>query len=247
MSFTVPKLLRRASIGFLDLLYPPHCAICQCDTVAGEHLCAECRKKAPIITAPFCQTCSEPFSGRIDTAFSCPNCRGRRFDFTCAVSRYQSRDVVRELIHRFKYGGKVHVRQVLGDWLEETLADARLQSPPCDAIVPVPLHATRQRERGFNQAAILAEDLARRSGIRLCDCLKRIRYTTSQTTFDREQRMENLRGAFRMRQHRDVRNLHLLLIDDILTTGSTVHECARVLLDAGAASVRVATVARAVK
>jgi len=232
-------------MAFLDLLYPPHCAICLKSTPTGEHLCTTCREKAPGISAPFCDTCSMPFSGQIDGAFTCPNCRERRFRFTCAVACYRSRDDVRELIHRFKYNGKVHLRSVLVDWLAETLDDPRLQTPPCDRIVPVPLHSTRERERGFNQARILAEGLARRRGIPLFDCMKRIRYTTTQTIFDRDERMENLRGAFQMRQHADVRNLHLLLIDDVLTTGSTVDECARVLMNAGAASVRVATVARA--
>lgn len=247
MRFPMSHFFRRAAVGFLNLLYPPHCAICQCHTPAEEHLCGSCRKKAPAIAAPFCHTCSEPFSGNIGTEFSCPNCRERRLYFTCAVSRYQSRDAVRELIHRFKYNRQMYLRHVLTDWLEETLGDSRLQTPACNAIVPVPLHSTRRRERGFNQADLLSEELSKRSGIPLRNCLKRIRYTTSQTTFDREERMENLRGAFQMRQHQDVRNLHLLLIDDILTTGSTVNECARVLMDAGAASVRVATVARAVK
>jgi len=238
-------LLCSAGVAFLDLLYPPHCAICLCKTRAGEHLCAVCRKDAPGIRAPFCDTCSQPFSGRIDGAFICPNCRERRFRFACAVACYQSRGAVRELVHRFKYNGKVYLRDVLADWLAETLEDSRLQTPPCERIVPVPLHSTRERERGFNQALILAEGLARRSGIPLLDCLKRTRYTTTQTIYDRAARMENLRGAFQMRQSVDVRNLHLLLIDDVLTTGSTVDECARVLRDAGAASVRVATVARA--
>ena len=241
----VPKLFRSAGLAFLDLVYPPHCAICLCKTRAGEHLCPACRKTAPAIRAPFCDTCSEPFSGQIHGPFFCPNCRERRFRFNCTVACYQSRGAVRELIHRFKYNGKVHVRNVLIDWLAETLEDPRLQTPPCDRIVPVPLHSTRERERGFNQARILAEGLSRRSGIALTDCIKRTRYTTTQTTFDREVRMENLRGAFQMRQSADVRNLHLLLIDDVLTTGSTVDECARVLMDAGAASVRVAVVARA--
>ncbi|MEI6560570.1 MAG: ComF family protein [Verrucomicrobiota bacterium] len=245
MQLLIPTPIRRAVGALLDLLYPPHCAICLCKTHTGEHLCPACRKDAPAIRAPFCATCSEPFFGRIDGAFLCPNCRERRLRFTCAVSRHPSRGAVRTLIHRFKYSGKVYLRNVLTDWLAETLEDSRLQFPPCDRLVPVPLHPTRERERGFNQALLLAEGLARRSAIPLADCLKRTRYTTTQTIFDREARMENLRGAFQMRQNADVRNLHLLLIDDVFTTGSTVDECARVLRDAGAASVRVATVARA--
>ena len=245
MRLLIPTPIRRAAGALLDLLYPPHCAICLRKTRAGQHLCAACRKDAPAIRAPFCDTCSEPFFGCIDGNFVCPNCRERRFRFTCAVACYKSQGAVRELVHRFKYNGKVYLRNVLTDWLAETLEDARLQSPPCDRIVPVPLHPTSERERGFNQALLLAEGLTQRSGIPLADCLKRTRYTTTQTIFDRQARMENLRGAFQMRQSADVRNLHLLLIDDILTTGSTVDECARALRDAGAASVRVATVARA--
>jgi len=241
----IPKILRGAGELIVDLLYPPHCAICSQTTAGGEHLCASCRKKARAIRAPFCQTCSEPFSGQIDGPFVCSECRERKHRFACAVSCYKSSDVVRELVHQLKYKGRVYLRHVLAEWLAQTLDDPRLQSPPCDRLVPVPLHAARQRERGFNQALVLAEELGTRSGIPVANCLRRIRYTESQTHFDRDARMENLRGAFQMRHHSDVRNLHLLLIDDILTTGSTVDECARVLLDAGAASVRVATVARA--
>ena len=114
-----------------------------------------------------------------------------------------------------------------------------------DAISPVPLHATRRREREFNQAAVLAEFLASRTGKPLLPCLRRTRYTTTQTRLDRQERMENLRGAFSVRHASEVIGRHLLLIDDIFTTGSTVEECSRVLRNAGAASVRVLTVARA--
>ena len=241
----IPKILRSAGELLVDLLYPPHCAVCSNATAGGEHLCESCRKKTRAISAPFCQSCSEPFSGRIEGPFVCSECRERKFRFTCAVACYKSTDVVRELVHQFKYRDRVYLRHTLVDWLEQTLDDPRLQTPPCDRLVPVPLHAARQRERGYNQALLLAEGLANRRGIPVANCLRRIRYTQSQTRFDRDARMENLRGAFQMRQHSDVRNLHLLLIDDILTTGSTVDECARVLMDAGAASVRVATVARA--
>lgn len=240
-----PKLLRRAGLALLDLLYPPFCTVCRAPAASGEVLCEACRAKAPVINAPFCQVCSTPFSGQIDAPFTCGHCEKRSFHFACAVSHRQSRESVRELVHQFKYSGKMHLLQPLGEWLAETLVDPRLHTPPCDRLVPVPLHPVRRRERGFNQAQLLAEDLARRSGLPVDNCLRRTRYTKSQTAFDRETRMENLRGAFQMRQNHDVSNLHLLLIDDVLTTGSTVDECARVLLGAGAASVRVATVARA--
>jgi competence protein ComFC len=109
----------------------------------------------------------------------------------------------------------------------------------------VPLHPARQRERGFNQAAVLAEMLSAHMSIQMRPVLERIRFTTTQTAFDRAERMENLRDAFRLRKNGDVRELRVLLIDDVLTTGSTLSECARILKHAGARSVYAATAARA--
>ncbi len=97
-------------------------------------------------------------------------------------------------MHDFKYGGHLHLRHLLGRWLCETLDDSRLAGQSIDCLVPVPLHPARERERGFNQALILAELLGRASRLPVRPLLQRIRYTTTQTQFDREERMENLRG-----------------------------------------------------
>jgi ComF family protein len=107
------------------------------------------------------------------------------------------------------------------------------------------LHPTRQRERGFNQASLLAELLSAQVSIPSKPALERIRYTTTQTALDRAERMENLHNAFRLRKNTDVRGLRVLLIDDVLTTGSTLSECARILKRAGSISVHAATAARA--
>ena len=238
-----PQQFRSAVDAVLNLFYPPHCAICMTDTAAREYLCCECRKEAPRIVPPCCHVCSEPYSGEIEAEFTCPKCADRSFHFDCAVASYRSAGPVRELIHQFKYNGKYHLRHVLGAWLADNLADARLQDPFA-CIVPVLLHPTRYRERGFNQAQVLAELLEKRSGVPVLNALKRIRYTSTQTRLSRDDRIQNLRNAFRMRKTVDVKQLHVLLIDDVLTTGSTVDECARVLMAAGAASVRVAAVAR---
>ena len=236
--------LRRAGEALVSLLYPPHCASCGADTEGGVHLCAACAGQAKKIEAPFCRRCSEPFDGDIGGAFTCANCAGRTLHFDCAVSRYLSRGVVREFVHRFKYDRHFYLRHPLADWLAEALADERIRARPIDALVPVPLHSARFREREFNQADVLAALLARRTATPLLHALQRIRYTTTQTRLDRHERMENLRNAFRVRHSPAVQNRHLVLVDDIFTTGSTVDECARVLRAAGAASVRVVTVAR---
>jgi ComF family protein len=130
-------------------------------------------------------------------------------------------------------------------WLRAALDDERLRDHQFDVIVSVPLHSARQRERGFNQASLLAELLSAHTSIPSRPLLKRIRYTTTQTALDRSERMENLHNAFRLRKNADVRGLRVLLIDDVLTTGSTLSECARVLKRAGANSVHAATAARA--
>ena len=110
--------------------------------------------------------------------------------------------------------------------------------------MPVPLHPARKRERGFNQAELLALALHRHSGVPVENALQRTRYTTTQTQFDRSERMENLKGAFRLRRGSNVQDLRMLLVDDVLTTGSTLSECASVLKKAGALSVHAATAAR---
>jgi ComF family protein len=241
---SIALLLRRATEAALSLVYPPHCAGCNAPTEAGVCLCAKCEASAPRVATPFCRQCSQSFDGEITCEFVCSSCRGRKFHFESAVSAYRAQGIVRDLIHRFKYQREYYLRHQLVDWAAAALDDDRIQSAPFDAFVPVPLHPTRKREREFNQAEVIAALLAKRTGKPVLHALKRIRYTDTQTRHDRAERMENLRGAFRMRQADAVLNRHLLLVDDVFTTGSTVEECARVLSKAGAASVRALVVAR---
>jgi len=238
------NVLRNLGEGLLSLFYPPHCALCGRDTAAGVHLCAPCGEEAKPIEAPFCHRCSQPFDGAITNSFICSNCSDRRFHFDCAVAPYLAKGPVRECVHRFKYNGQYHLRHQLAEWAAAGLEDERLRSPAFDALVPVPLHPTRQRERTFNQAEAIARELSRRAKVPMWRALRRTRYTTTQTRLDREERMENLHGAFRVRQPSLVLDRHLILVDDVFTTGSTVEECARALRAAGAASVRALTVAR---
>jgi ComF family protein len=229
----------------VSLLYPPVCTICSERIRAGEYLCDHCETKAIRIVAPFCQKCSEPFEGSITGAFACANCAHRAIYFDAAVAAYRGRGIVRQIIHEFKYARQIHLRHLIARWLHAALDDERLCGRRFDVIVPVPLHPARQRERGFNQASLLAELLSARTSIPVKPLLERTRYTTTQTALDRSERMENLHNAFRLRKNADVRGLGVLLVDDVLTTGSTLNECARVLKRAGSFSVHAATAARA--
>ena len=226
----------------VSLLYPATCTICGKQVRAGEYLCDGCEAKIVRIRPPFCETCSEPFEGSINTVFSCAM---RAIYFAAAVAAYRGRGIVRDVIHQFKYNRQIHLRHLVARWLRAALDDDRLRSHQFDLMVPVPLHPARQRERGFNQASLLAELLSGQISIPCRPMLKRIRYTTTQTALDRSERMENLHNAFRLRKNADVRGLRVLLIDDVLTTGSTLSECGRVLKRAGATSVHAATAARA--
>jgi competence protein ComFC len=229
----------------VSLLYPATCTVCGKHVGVGEYLCDGCEAKIVRIVPPFCETCSEPFEGSINTAFTCANCAHRSIDFNTAVAAYRGRGIVRDVIHEFKYNRQIHLRHLVARWLRAALDDERLRDCRFDVIVPVPLHPARQRERGFNQASELADLLSAHTSIPCSPLLKRIRYTTTQTALDRSERMENLHNAFRLRKNADVRGLRVLLVDDILTTGSTLNECARVLKRAGAISVHAATAARA--
>jgi competence protein ComFC len=230
--------------GIISLLYPPACAICLAEVDFQSYLCDQCEARLVRIKPPFCSKCSEPFQGAITNPFHCANCSHRTLHFENAVSAFRSRGIARRIILDFKYGGQIQLRHLIASWLFVALEDDRLRGQEFDLIVPVPLHPARERQRGFNQAALLAESLSARMSIQTRPILERTRYTTTQTAFDRTERMENLRGAFRLRKSADVRQLRVLLIDDVLTTGSTLSECARVLKKGGARSVHAATAAR---
>src|SRR6202162_3897822 len=192
-----PDLIR----GIASLIYPPTCTICLASVGLREHLCAECEAKLSRIVTPFCAKCSEPFDGAITTTFSCANCAHRALHFDAAVSAYRSRGIVRHVILNFKYGRQIHLRHLVARWLVAAFDDERLRERRFDAIVPVPLHPARQRERGFNQAALLAEWLSTHLALPLRPVLQRVRFTTTQTAFDRAERMQNLRNAFRLRKN----------------------------------------------
>src|SRR5712692_11070038 len=176
--------------GIASLFYPPVCTICCASVASREYLCEECEAKITRIAPPFCAKCSEPFEGAITGPFTCANCAHRKIYFDAAISAYRSRGIVRRVILDFKYGRQVHLRHPVARWLLAALDDDRLRGHRFNIIIPVPLHPARERQRGFNQAALLAELLSAHMSIQVKPALERIRYTTTQTAFDRAERME---------------------------------------------------------
>jgi competence protein ComFC len=245
-----PSGWMRAASRFLDFLYPPSCALCDCNLTHGAALCGSCEAGLPRLAEPFCMRCGEMFHGEIDDAFECPNCHKVRFAFQFARPAMVRDESTLELVHRLKYGRQIHLAEPLGNLAFEAFKDPRLAVARDGGwpLVPVPLHPRRLRDRHFNQAAEIARVVGRLAGLPVIEALRRVRETDTQTRLSRKQRMENLRGAFEVsrggRKWLDGRPPGAVIVDDVLTTGSTVNACARVLRRAGLRRLVVVTVMR---
>jgi competence protein ComFC len=232
--------------GAIDLVYPRQCL--ECGSLENcrnySFLCDRCFKETAQIEPPFCELCAMPFHGEVLSSAECPNCREMKIWFDKAFAVMRFRGVVRNAIHSFKYSQQMYWGRVLQRWMSQGV-ERYPELHDVDLLLPVPLHSVRQRERGFNQASVLVNALERILQKSSCTkTLKRIRSTETQTHLDREERMQNLNGAFKVQNPKAVSGKRVLLIDDVLTTGSTVSECAKVLKHAGATSVLVFALAR---
>jgi ComF family protein len=240
------KIVTRA----LDFLYPPSCALCCANLSEGRSICDACDVDLPRLTEPFCKDCGEGFPGEIEGEFSCPNCSKIQFAFDFARPATFRDERTLGMIHRLKYGRHLYLAPDLGLLAAEAFSDPRMQSPLQNQwpLIPVPLHRKRLQHRHFNQAAEIARSLGLHTRLPLLHALERTRTTGHQTALTRSQRLENLRGAFSItRQGRrwiEQKPTGAILVDDVLTTGSTVNECAKVLRKAGFQSVVVVTVMR---
>jgi len=221
------------------LLLPPTCLLCGAVGTMGRDLCAGCMATLPrnILACPGCAI--PVAAGHAGCCRQCQN-QPRSFDHAFAPFRYQP--PVDFLICGLKFAGRLSYARLLGERFAAALAERAAPLPDC--IIPVPLHPLRLRERGFNQALELARSAAYRWKIPLlANGLQRLRHTVRQTELNAHRRQENPRGAFAIGAMRP--GSRVALIDDVMTTGSTVAECARILRDSGAASVEVWAVARA--
>ena len=235
----------------LDFIYTPQCALCERVLQDGRSLCDSCNRDLPRLTPPFCEKCGEPFQGRIDEPFQCPNCGELDFAFAFARPAMLRDERTRQLIHQLKYSRAIHLAAELGRLATEAFSDVRLR-PALSAnwpLVPVPLHRSRLQHRNFNQAAEIARIVAKLTSLPVLAALKRIRRTDTQTMLGRRDRLHNLHAAFALTSagHRHLNSTGgpgVVLIDDVLTTGSTAQACATTLRHAGFKTVLVVTVMR---
>jgi len=230
----------------LDLVFPASCPVCEAPLGAGRRdpLCGHCWTTIPRVTPPWCDHCGlafPTFGPAATLAALCQPCAAEPPAFAWARSAAHYDGPVRTALHAFKFGGRRTLARPLAELIVETL-DAHLPRD-VDVLVPVPLAPAREKERGFNQAALLAERLGERLRVPARDSwLSRTRATAPQTELGAAERRANVRGAFRAVA--TARGRHAVVVDDVLTTGATAAECARALLAAGARRVGVITVAR---
>lgn len=219
----------------LDLVFPPRCVGCR---RTGAWLCAECQSQIPRVELPFCIQCGD----RVAAENLCARCRTSPLQIERIRAAVYFEGALREAIHHLKYKGRIALVKPLGN----LMATYWQQHPmPADVLVPVPLHTSRLRERGYNQAALLARELAQRAELALNErTLVRKRATAPQIELSARQRRENVHGAFCCSDD-GLAEKRVLLIDDVCTTGATLEACAIALRESGAHSVQALTLARA--
>jgi ComF family protein len=228
---TVSEWLRVAGDAIVETIYPRRCAGCG---RRGQWVCDECDPSVRRFSRPWCERCGSPLGHA-----PC-RCRDLFIELDAVRSVAFDEGWLRTAIRSFKYDGESARDAHLGELLVPLIADL----PTFDALVPVPLHERRERQRGYNQARLLAEVAARRTSIPVANLLVRVRSTGQQVGLDAAARRANVDGAFAVAGGQILSGRRYVLIDDVLTTGSTLGNCAATLVAAGAAWVGAATLAR---
>ena len=236
--------------SLLDLVFSPICLGCDGPISPGDParlVCRRCRARLPVPPSPSCARCGAPRlrTGRAEPGLACRECEHWPPALRAARSACLLLPPADRIVHQLKYRGW----SALAGPMAERMAAVPLPADVAAAriVVPVPTTAARRRARGYNQAGLLASALAGRTGRQLVEALERSTATSSQIALQPAERGANVISAFRLAagMERGLHAAHILLVDDVLTTGATAGECARVLVAAGARSVSILTFARA--
>lgn len=224
----------------LDIVYPRRCPVCdKAVKPFGSLICEECEKKIKYVRAPYCQKCGKELKDK--RAFFCHDCAHKEHTYDRGMALFTYRSAA-DSIYRFKYRGRQEYAAYYAQRMARILGERILSCHP-DALVPVPIHDSKKRARGYNQAEVLAVELGRLLDIPVeTKLIKRVRKTVPMKELSVGERQNNLKKAFKIRQN-DVKLKTTIIIDDIYTTGSTIDAVARVLLQAGAERVYFVTLA----
>jgi len=232
--------------SLLNLVYPLKCEVCKKELGPfGEAcLCSECRNSIELNPPPFCSKCGKSLSGSTPSEECCHNCKNISYHFRQCwiVGHYDG--VLKDCIHSFKFKGRLRLLPIFTELLLG-FTKLHIDVSAFDIIVPVPLHKAKARERTFNQAELLAKNFSGRIGIPVyINNLIKAKHTPPQTKLSKKQRASNVSGVFKVVNPAVFKNKHLLLMDDVFTTGHTLNECAKILLEDGARSVTCLALAR---
>jgi ComF family protein len=236
--------------GLFHAVFPDDCRVCD-EPLRDESLknisripvCARCLgAPEPLAAEFFCVACRTPFLNRapLDESGRCSLCRLGLTGFDAVYTFASYEGALRKLIHLFKFAGVRPLARVFGGYLRRALP----VEESFDLVVPMPLHWRRRWQRGFNQAALLAHQIAPRFGVPVRSVVRRKRATKSQAGLTNAKRRANVSGAFQIKSGIRLDGMRVLLVDDVLTTGATAAACARALKRAGAAHVTLLAVAR---
>jgi ComF family protein len=228
----------------LNLIFPPQCLNCESRVPTHGTLCLSCWEAIAFISDPMCACCGLPFEYAVDVNTLCGECLQEHPPYSRARSAFVYNEHSKRLVLKLKYQDDTYLARVYGPWLSKAGRELIAAS---DLIIPVPLHYWRFVSRRYNQSALLAKMLAQFvDKPLLIDGLKRTRATEQQTGLSKKQREDNVRGAFSAhpKHAAAIKGKSVLLIDDVMTTGSTLRHCTKALLKAGAAQVNVLTLAR---
>jgi len=232
--------------AFVNTIFPECCIGCGARLQGCSEIsfCQACLQNVSFIQEPFCTTCGKPFDKSTGESRLCSFCLKSSWHFTHARAVVNYRGPVAEAIKIFKYHGKMFGLKTFATMTRQYCMYH--PQPEHDVIIPVPLHPKRLRKRGFNQSLVLCRKLFPESKKKIAPrILLRQQWTRPQTGLNRAERRRNVRNAFRVKDPDKVKNKRILLVDDVFSTGSTVNECAMVLLKNKAAGVAVFTFARA--
>lgn len=231
--------------GGINLIYPMRCASCKKKLDALDELgvCGFCIGNIKKNPKPYCIQCGRALQG---SQSACPECRKNRFHFKRAYSACTHDGVIKKVIHAYKYRNKTFLSKMLSDIMIEFVKDNSEIAEGVDAITFVPMRYLRLRVRGFNQSKLLAHNVSRALGIPLLDSLKKTKITRPQNELGRDKRLINLKGSIRAVNKGKISGLKVLLIDDVMATGSTLDESSKALLDSGAMEVRCLTLSRGI-
>lgn len=232
--------------SLLELVYPEKntCFICDVydEAIRDNYICSDCEKSIKILEPPLCSKCSKPLDYS-ESSDICKECFSQERCFETSKSLYAYDGLIKKAIYNYKYYNKPYYYKLFGKMLIDYMKNENYTH--FDFILSVPLHHSKMRKRGYNQSELLARYISKDLQIPYLDALKRTKKTLKQSEQSKEERRKNLKGAFAVKKAaQKAMNSQVLLVDDIYTTGSTVEECSKVLIDYGVSKVYVITIAR---